>query len=193
MCSVCSAISTVRSMGYEELRFYVNISPIELLRNEFIEELTAMIELYGINPENLGLEITESVFTDRFDLINEKLRAIKEMGLYVAIDDFGTGYSSLARESELNVDCLKIDKIFIDRLLQINLTRAITGDIISMAHKMGHIVVAEGVEDEMQVQYLKDNNCDMMQGFLFCKPIDFDSALRLLSKETPGKSAVEGE
>lgn len=193
MCSVCSAISTVRSMGYEDLRFYVNISPIELLRNEFIEELTAMIELYGINPENLGLEITESVFTDRFDLINEKLRAIKEMGLYVAIDDFGTGYSSLARESELNVDCLKIDKIFIDRLLQINLTRAITGDIISMAHKMGHIVVAEGVEDEMQVQYLKDNNCDMMQGFLFCKPIDFDSALRLLSKETPGKSAVEGE
>lgn len=193
MCSVCSAISTVRSMGYEDLRFYVNISPIELLRNEFIEELTAMIELYGINPENLGLEITESVFTDRFDLINEKLRAIKEMGLYVAIDDFGTGYSSLARESELNVDCLKIDKIFIDRLLQINPTRAITGDIISMAHKMGHIVVAEGVEDEMQVQYLKDNNCDMMQGFLFCKPIDFDSALRLLSKETPGKSAVEGE
>lgn len=184
MRKVCSAIIKVRSMGFENIRFYVNISPIELLRNEFLEELTAMIESNGVSPENLGLEITESVFTDSFEVINEKLRAVKEMGLHVAIDDFGTGYSSLARESELNVNCLKIDKSFIDKLLHIDQDEAITSDIISMAHKLGHVVVAEGVENESQKQYLIENDCDMMQGYLFCKPIEFDSAVSLLIKST---------
>jgi len=181
---VCSAISTVRSMGYDGIRFYVNISPIELLRNEFLEELTAIINLHGVSPENLGLEITESVFTESFDVINEKLGAVKEMGLHVAIDDFGTGYSSLARENELNVNCLKIDKSFIDKLMKIDPEKAVTSDIISMAHKLGHVVVAEGVEDDRQKQYLIENNCDMMQGFLFSKPIDFDTAIGLLQGTT---------
>jgi sensor c-di-GMP phosphodiesterase-like protein len=104
------------------------------------------------------------------------------LGIKVSIDDFGTGYSSLARERELNVSCLKIDKYFIDKLLTLDPKEAITGDIVSMAHKLGHFVVAEGVEFEKQKQYLIEHNCDFMQGYLFSKPLAPEAAIELLGK-----------
>ena len=103
------------------------------------------------------------------------------MGIEVSIDDFGTGYSSLSHERELNVNCLKIDKYFIDKLLKLKPEEAITGDIISMAHRLGHLVVAEGVEFEKQKQYLIENNCDFIQGYLFSMPLDEEEALKMLN------------
>ena len=104
------------------------------------------------------------------------------MGIHISIDDFGTGYSSLARESELSIDCLKIDKYFIDKLLEIQPEQAVIKEIISMAHKMGHSVIAEGVEYETQKQYLLANNCDKIQGYLIGKPSDEEEAVKLLEK-----------
>ena len=133
-----------------------------------------------IKTANLCIEITESVFSNNYQDINAKLGQIKQLGIEVSIDDFGTGYSSLARERELNVSCLKIDKYFIDKLLILDSQEAITGDIISMAHKLGHRVVAEGVELEVQKQYLIEHNCDLMQGYLFSKPLPQEAAIELL-------------
>jgi EAL domain-containing protein (putative c-di-GMP-specific phosphodiesterase class I) len=145
-----------------------------------LTELIELVEETGVDPRNLNIEITESVFSDNYHEINEKLDKIKLMGMKIAIDDFGTGYSSLARERELNVNCLKIDKYFIDKLTRINPKDAITGDVISMAHKLGHYVVAEGVEHEMQKKYLLEHSCDMMQGYLFSKPVDKEVAIDML-------------
>jgi sensor c-di-GMP phosphodiesterase-like protein len=110
------------------------------------------------------------------------IEKLKKSGFHIAIDDFGTGYSSLARQRELHVDCMKIDKYFIDKL-DTDLDRSITSDIISVAHKLGHCTVAEGVEKETQLQYLKEHGCDKVQGFLISRPITEEDVVRFLENE----------
>jgi len=173
-------LKELETKGFDNMRMSFNLSAIQLLRDDLIPDLTEVIDETKIDPSNLCIEITESIFSDDFQEINRKLDIIKALGIKIAIDDFGTGYSSLARERELNVDCMKIDKYFIDKLLSIDAKEAITGNIISIAHKLGHFVIAEGVENEKQKQYLKENNCDYMQGYLFSKPLDQNSAIELL-------------
>jgi EAL domain-containing protein (putative c-di-GMP-specific phosphodiesterase class I) len=142
-----------------------------------------MINEMHVNPENIIIEITESVFSSNYEDINKILGELRNSGIKIAIDDFGTGYSSLAREQELNVDCLKIDKYFIDKLLELHPDNAITAEVISMAHKMGHWVIAEGVEHEIQKEYLVNNGCDSFQGYLFARPLDENTALEMIKKQ----------
>jgi EAL domain-containing protein (putative c-di-GMP-specific phosphodiesterase class I) len=168
--------------GYNDIIMSFNVSSLQLLREDFILILVEIINDTKINPANLIIELTESVFSSDFQEINVKLNQIKELGIKVSIDDFGTGYSSLARERELNINCLKIDKYFIDKLLIVGEKEAITGDIISMAHKLGHYVVAEGVEYEEQKKYLIEHNCDYLQGYLFSKPLSPEAAMELLER-----------
>ena len=105
---------------------------------------------------------------------------MKAHGIHISIDDFGTGYSSLSRERELNINCLKIDKSFIDKLTEKEENSAITGDIIVMAHRLGHTVIAEGVENEKQLSYLKSHQYDLVQGYYFYKPIEEDKIFDVL-------------
>ncbi len=170
----------LKDNGYDDICVSVNVSPIQFLRNEFLEDLEEAIKEMQIDTRTLCLEITESIFTDDFEMVNRKIARIRDMGIKVAIDDFGTGYSSLSRERELQVDFLKIDKYFADKLLESDPDKAITSDIISIAHKLGHIVIAEGIEHEFQKKYLIENNCDVMQGFLFSRPLMPEDALILL-------------
>ncbi|MDD2374096.1 MAG: EAL domain-containing protein [Eubacteriales bacterium] len=176
-------MSRLTSNGYTDIGLSVNVSAIQLLKPDFISNLNSMISEMQINPNNLSLEITESILAQDYTEINRILGEIKETGINIAIDDFGTGYSSLARERELNVNCLKIDKAFIDKLMYLNPEDAITGDIISMAHRRGHYVIAEGVEHEEQMLYLADHECDCIQGFLISKPQDGDRAIELLTRQ----------
>ncbi len=141
----CGFMKKLEALNYGDIRVSVNVSAIQILREEFVDDLVAILEQHRVSPYNIGLEITESVFTGNFTTINNKLDQLNGLGFKVAIDDFGTGYSSLARERELNINCLKIDKYFVDKLLEISPENAISGDIISMAHKLGHCVVAEGL------------------------------------------------
>ena len=169
--------------GHTDISVSVNISVIQLLRQDFAERLLAIIQQAGVNPDRVGLEITESVFVAGYQEINRMLGALQTQGIRIALDDFGTGYSSLAREREMNIDCLKIDKSFIDNLMVLKDDEAITGDIVSMAHKLGHCVVAEGVEHERQREYLLRCGCDRIQGYLISRPVAADAALALLQKE----------
>lgn len=180
----CVFLKKLETLGFDNMNISVNISALQLIRDEFLADLLDIIEDTKINTNNLSLELTESIFSSNYIDMNEKLSKLKEIGIKISIDDFGTGYSSLARERELNVNCLKIDKYFIDKLLSIDAKDAITGDIVSMAHKLGHFVVAEGVEYENQKQYLVEHNCDMMQGYLFSKPLDEEAAIDLLKKQS---------
>lgn len=177
----CSFINKLQSAGYTGIKVTINISAIQLLHKDFVENLLEEIEKMKVNPEDIILELTESIFSLRFDVINMILSQLSEKGITCAIDDFGTGYSSLSRERELVITYLKIDKSFIDRLLHLREEEAITSDIIAMAHRMGHSVIAEGVEDEKQLQYLRNHGCDMIQGYLISRPVDEDAAITLLS------------
>ena len=169
--------------GYKAITVSINVSAIQLLRPDFAGRLFELISEMQVNPENICIEITESVFASNFEDINNIISKLKQAGLHIAIDDFGTGYSSLAREKELNVNCLKIDKYFIDKLHEDGPDKAITGDIISMAHRLGHCAVAEGVELEEQKQYLLAHGCDKIQGYLISKPIDEEAAIDLLKQQ----------
>ena len=176
--NACKFIKRLEMDGFNHINVMVNVSVIELLRDEFVGNIKTLIEDAKINAKNLGMELTESIIMDDFDMINEKLYKLKEIGIQLSIDDFGTGYSSLARESELHISSLKIDKYFIDKILEQKPDRVIASDIISMAHKLGHLVVAEGVETKEQYQYLIDNNCDYIQGYYFSKPLDEEDAIK---------------
>jgi len=173
-------IGRLKAAGRADLTVSVNVSAIQVLANDFKEDLFKMIDEMNVSPKNLGIEITESVFTSDYSVINCILGELREKGMIIAIDDFGTGYSSFAREQELNVDCLKIDKYFIDKLLEVDSDKAITAEIISIAHKMGHYVIAEGVEHEEQKEYLLKNGCEKIQGYLAARPLDEDEAIKKL-------------
>ena len=176
-------LNMLKASGFDEVAVSINISAIQLLKPHFTSRLFELMNEMQVNSRNIGIEITESVFASDYEVINSIIEKLKEAGLHIAIDDFGTGYSSLAREKELSVDCLKIDKYFIDRLLDSDLSKAITSDIISMSHKLGHCTIAEGVEYESQLQYLKYHNCDRIQGYLFSKPLDEEDALEFLKSK----------
>lgn len=176
-------LNKLKASGYDEVGVAINVSAIQLFSPDFIRNLFELISEMQVNPRNIGIEITESVFISDYKHINNIIGKLKDAGLHIAIDDFGTGYSSLAREKALSVDCLKIDKYFIDKLLDTDLSKAITSDIISMSHKLGHCTIAEGVEYERQLQYLKEHSCDRIQGYLFSKPLDEEDALEFLKSK----------
>lgn len=172
----------LKQLGYPTISISINVSAIQLLRSDFAEKLFAMVEQMQVSPKNIILELTESVFADNYKEVNRTIIQLRDAGIRVAIDDFGTGYSSLAREQELYVDFLKIDKYFIDKLMHTHPEKVITSDIISMAHRMGHRVIAEGVEDQKQLHYLKKWGCDKVQGYLIDKPLKEEAAIQLLSR-----------
>ena len=165
---------------YTDLYVSINISAIQLLKPEFTKNLLHTIQTMGVDPSFVVLEITESTFSSNYQKINKILGFLQEQGIKIAVDDFGTGYSSLARERELQINTLKIDKFFIDKLLVLSDKESITGDIVSMAHKLGHTVVAEGIEHPKQLAYLRKVGCDMMQGYLLSKPLETNAALTFI-------------
>lgn len=176
-------LNKLKELGYESIDISINISTIQLLKPDFTSSLFNMISEMHVNPQNIGIEITESTFASDHDYINNIISKVKDAGIHVAIDDFGTGYSSLSRVKGLNVNSLKIDKYFIDKLLEEDPNKAITGDIINMAHRLGHLAIAEGVEHEAQKQYLLQHGCDKIQGYLVSRPLDEEAAIAFLTKQ----------
>jgi EAL domain-containing protein (putative c-di-GMP-specific phosphodiesterase class I) len=184
---VCAFIRRLNARGRSGVAVAVNISGLQLLRDDFIPTVLELIKANGIDGSSIVFEITESVLLDNYDLINRRLNELREHGIRITLDDFGTGYSSFSRLSELNIDIVKIDKFFIDRIRRKERGALITGTIISIAHQLGLSVVAEGVEIEQQRRYLMNEGCDLMQGFLFSKSLsetDAFSSLEIGSIET---------
>ncbi len=149
----------------------VNISAIQIEDPDFIFMLKSVLELSGLPPRNLELEITESVMIKSLERTRQILNDLKTMGVMIALDDFGTGYSSLRYLQLLPIDTLKIDKSFIDNISENERNKQVIGAIISLVHQMGIIVVAEGVENDVQLNYLREEKCDGIQGFLLGKPL----------------------
>ena len=160
----------------------LNISAIQYKRHEFIDNLMSIIRKYDVNPNDIELEITESVLIDNFIEMTEKLHVLREYGLRISLDDFGTGYSSLSYLKGLPIDTLKIDKSFVDTMLTDKNARIIMDSIVYMVKKLGFETIAEGVETQEQFDYLKSIECDCIQGYLLGKPLPGDKLEKLLMK-----------
>ena len=170
-----TAVKTLKTWQ-EKYRFdgvmSVNISPIQLLQDNFIEELDEIVRNEKIDPTLLEIEITEGVFIHKMEETVEKLKAIRERGIRVSLDDFGTGYSSLSYLQSLPLNTLKIDKSFINDITSKDGVQAnITSSIIKMVGNMGLETIAEGVEYPEQLDLLTHFKCNIVQGFLRGKPM----------------------
>ena len=176
----CAFVKELEALGHNKIVISVNVSAVQLLRSDFVADVQNIIKETAVNPKMLTLEVTESMLLTSYESVNKAIEQLRELGIRFAIDDFGVGYSSLARERELHVDIIKMDKYFADDLLAHKENEIIAGDIISMMHKLGHTVVAEGVEREEQKEYLIRHDCDYLQGYLFSKPVKSEKALELL-------------
>jgi len=163
----------------------INISAIQLEKDNFVEQLQQLIQIYGINPEQIELEITESVLINNFEDIIDKIKTIRGIGMRVSLDDFGTGFSSLSYLKNLPIDTIKIDKSFIDSAITSDSCGIITESVIQMAQKLGFQTVAEGVENKEQFNYLRKNKCDIIQGFLLGKPVSKSEFEKILIRQMP--------
>lgn len=177
----CDFIVELQKRGFTSISVAVNISAIQLMHESFVPDLVSLLREKGIQNQSLELELTESVFAQDTELLSNQLRTIRAMGIRISLDDFGTGYSSLSRLGTLPIDTLKLDKQFVDKLQSNEAqARGLASDIISMAHHIGKVVVAEGVEEQEQRSILIDMECDLLQGYLFSKPIPAPYAFELL-------------
>ncbi len=149
----------------------INISALQYKREDFVESTINVLKKYRVRPAEIELEITESVLIDDFEAVSEKLNQLREYGIRISLDDFGTGFSALSYLRKLPIDTLKIDKSFIDNVITDSASRVITESIINMVKSLGYESVAEGVEDEQQYQYLHATGCDVIQGYLFSRPL----------------------
>ena len=171
-----------KKAGISSLRMSVNISPIHFLDPDLVVLVRRVIKETGIDPANLELEVTESVVQTNPENLSI-FEDLKNLGIQLAIDDFGSGYSSFASLKHLNVDCLKIDKYFIDDMLADNKTLLLISSMIEIAHNLGHGVIAEGVEQIGQLSSLQELGCETIQGYLFSKPVDTDDMYQLLKSD----------
>jgi diguanylate cyclase (GGDEF)-like protein len=148
----------------------VNIS-VKQIHIGFYKEVESLLEKYDISPKLVILEITESVLMENLEILLKNIKELSKIGVKFEIDDFGTGYSSLAYLKKLPIFALKIDMTFIKDLPENEEDASITKAIISMGHSLGKKIIAEGVEKEIQVKFLKENGCDYIQGFYYSKPL----------------------
>ncbi|MEQ5801271.1 EAL domain-containing protein [Halomonas sp. H10-9-1] len=162
----------------------VNISPLQFRREDFVADVRQALAASGLPPECLELEVTEGVLLSGVEEAVAQLRELRELGVRMAIDDFGTGFSSLSYLRDLPIHKLKLDRAFVQQVLTSRDNAAIVKGVITLAHEMALVVVAEGIETPEQRQALIGYHCDLLQGYLFAKPVPL-ATLRVLPMTLP--------
>lgn len=180
----CRFAHKLANLGRQDLHVAVNVSPRQLADADFVAMVRHCIEDANIQPAQLEVEITENVLIECLEDSNRKLESLNALGIKLSLDDFGTGYSSLTYLRNLPVATLKIDKTFIDKILEDKVQEGFIRSIIDMAHVLGLNVVAEGVETEPQLAKLKQFDCDCVQGYLFSRPLAEPAALEFATRKT---------
>ena len=164
-----------QKQGFEPVRVSVNISAVQFAQEDFVEQVVDTVRRYGLSPQWLELEVTESSLLGDMDLISQQLEELRQFGLSIAIDDFGTGYSSMSYLQKLPVDCLKIDRSFVFQLNSPDYPSersiALIESFVKIGQSLGLKVVAEGVEDLGQKTVLNHAGCDIIQGFFLAEPM----------------------
>ncbi len=158
----------------------VNVSPVQVVREDFVGVVRKALAASGLPPHRLEIEITESLFIDASPKALRNLETLRQMGIRVALDDFGTGYSSLAYLRQFPFDTLKIDRAFVRELVTQHDARAIVRSIVELAAALGMSTVAEGVEEPAQYELLRRAGCAVVQGFLIARPMPIANVVEML-------------
>jgi diguanylate cyclase (GGDEF)-like protein len=182
--TACYQTQLWKKSGLPSFLMSVNLSGRQLQRHTLINKIEKIIELSGVSPEHLELEITETFLMQDIKSNLELLHKIKALGIRLAIDDFGTGYSSLNYLSQLPVDTLKIDRSFVVDLPESKERVDLLRNVIKMSHDLGMSVVAEGVETQSQLDILKDLKCNEIQGYYYSAPVSAEQ-FRVLLEHQP--------
>ena len=169
--TACRKIRKWQKAGLGDISVAVNVSPKQVRDELFIAHVAAAIRDNRIDPTLLEFEITETTLMAHGELTDIALRSLKALGITISIDDFGTGYSNLAYLKRFQVDTLKIDRGFVQDITTNADSAMIAVAIINMAHNLRLKVIAEGVETQEQLDFLRDHGCDEVQGFLFSKAL----------------------
>lgn len=186
----CMQLAAWRAEGLRELSMSINISVAQLLRGNLIRHLCDVLSRHDVPAGRIELEITESMVMANAERSITTLRQLKAVGVSLAIDDFGTGYSSLSYLKRLPIDTLKIDKEFVGDITTDPDDEAITATVIMMAHSLGLNVIAEGVERAEQLEYLREQDCDEIQGHWLSYPLPAALCLDFLRERMAGRRVV---
>ena len=178
--SVCIQLRNWQGMGLNPVPVAINVSARQLQDLGFPQRIATFLSTYGIAPQLLEVEITESSLLDSIEIATKVLSDLKHIGIHIALDDFGNGYSSLSYIRTLPIHVIKIDRSFIKDIRNSPQDATIVETIVTMAHKLQMQVVAEGVELQDQLLHLKSINCDQVQGYFLSRPVEAAAAGRLI-------------
>ena len=181
--TACVFLKQLHNQIDHELCMSVNVSVLQLLQEDFDDTVLHVLDFVDIRPKYLELEITESILMESYDSIRVQLKRLMGKGVKIALDDFGQGYSSLSYLKDIPLSTLKIDKVFIDSILEEDQEKSIISDIIAIGRKMGLEVIAEGVEVPAQLEYLIRSSCDKIQGYYISKPLNETAALDFVGED----------
>ncbi|MBS6502037.1 MAG: EAL domain-containing protein [Clostridium sp.] len=159
----------------------INLSEVQIRDEDIVSFISESLKFYDLSAEYIEFEITESLIMKSAEKNISTLEKLKKLGVSLALDDFGTGYSSLSYLRTLPIDVLKIDKSFIDGIVIEEKSEYIINSIVELSHYLSLLVVAEGVETKEQLDFLKRISCDVIQGYYFSRPVEFDEAIRMIS------------
>ena len=169
--AACKKCREWNENGHPDFRVNINLSVVQLLQKNIVETIKRIIDDTGANPNNIVLEITETFAINDMERIMKIIRGIKALGIGIALDDFGTGYSSLNYIKQLPLDIIKVDKTFIDDILEDDYAQAFVKLIVELSKTIGTKICVEGVEKVEQYEFLKEIGVDFIQGFYFGRPI----------------------
>ncbi|MHB1677911.1 MAG: EAL domain-containing protein [Sulfuriferula sp.] len=184
----CTQTKRWKDAGLKPGSIAVNISALEFRRKDFVDEVGAILKETGLAPQYLQLEITESVLMRDAESSTMVLQQLKNMGVQLAVDDFGTGYSSLSYLHQFPIDVLKIDQSFVHDITTVKGNGIIVSAVIAMGNSLKQQVVAEGVEQLVQLTFLQGQHCEEGQGYLFSRPLAAEQFAALLATGIPGES-----
>jgi diguanylate cyclase (GGDEF)-like protein len=190
--SACAQQKKWLEQGFGAFKMAVNVSARQFRQRDFVGSVALALQETGMDPHFLQLEITESLLIDNMTAAAAKLRALHTLGVRFSIDDFGTGYSSLNYLKRFPLYALKVDRTFMENIAEGKDDDAIVNAIISLGHSLRMKVVAEGVETEAQLKFLRENGCDSLQGYFFATPMragDVESWLKERADRSGGDVA----
>lgn len=184
----CEQTKVWVDMGYENIQVSVNFSAKQFTLDNMVDDVRRILQETKLNPKNLKLEITEYTALRESEKTIKMMRALASMGLQISIDDFGTGYSSLAYLKRFPVHTLKMDKSFVDHVTDDEEDASFARMVIGIAHSMNLGLIAEGVETRDQLDFLRSEGCQFIQGYYFSKPLNSEAALAYLRRHYKGES-----
>lgn len=187
----CRFVQSLRQAGWPDLTVSINISVVQLAQPGFVAMVQEVLQQVGLPADRLELEITESRLIESFEFYRATLTSLLQSGIQIALDDFGKGYSSLYYLRYLPISTLKIDKVFLDDIVDSAGSYPLLESIILLGHKLGLAVVAEGVERPEQVRFMSRHGCDRLQGYLFCRPLPAEQVRAFVERSSRSGSELQ--